>query len=165
MAKMLWRMTQPCVAQSQHDNNNNLILASRPPGVVLIRSHESSRRAQFGLAFPLLSGLQPVIDSSLVKHPADRRVSVDPITQGSGREVFVSISVRASSGTSQSLRFVGWFGLMRNLHRTRRGDVNALHVAHGDHRPLSRRSRSGTVISRLDAIYRAPRTRKTRIMD
>lgn len=103
MAKMLWRMTQPCVAQSQH--HDNFILARRPPGVVLIRSHESSRRAQFGLAFPLLSILQPVIDSSLVKHPADRRVSVDLDNAGSGRDV--SILVRAASGTSQSLPFVG----------------------------------------------------------
>lgn len=105
MAKMLWRMTQPCVAQSQH--HDNFILARRPPGVVLIRSHESSRRAQFGLAFPLLSILQPVIDSSLVKHPADRRVSVDLEPRVQAGTFPVSISVRASSGTSQSLRFVG----------------------------------------------------------
>lgn len=55
---MLYTMTQPCVAQSQHQIWWKSTTPTHPrdlPGFVLIRSTNQSRGAQFGPAFPLLS--------------------------------------------------------------------------------------------------------------
>lgn len=115
----------------------------------MIRSTNPSRRAQFGPAFPLLSRLQPVIDSSLVKHPADRRVSVDldnPDSQRSGRDV--SISVRAYSGTSQSKPFCGLIRTDEKSSQSAPRRRQCPSCGPRDHRPLSRRSRPDIVDSR-----------------